>query len=253
MHTLMTKPEKILIVLMTAMLAGLIGCEKQASQDTYTEIVVDSPLEKQMPVNDPHAGLRNMPGMTDPHAGLDMNDPHAGLQMPGMPGMDPHAGLGMMPGMEGMADSDGSTDLTWTTPQGWAEQKGNGMRLATFTSTDPAHPIECTIIRLGPEAGEVKPNVLRWMGQINFSVPDEELNAFLGRQEKIVTADQQNGVVIDMTQLQGENNPAAPSMIAVMLLSDEATIFVKMTGQKQDVLNHKERLLQLCRSIKSVE
>lgn len=247
----MAKSEKICIVLMSAVLAGLIGCEKQSSPYTYMEIVVDSPLEKQMPANDPHAGLGDMPGMTDPHAGLDMNDPHAGLQMPGMPGTDPHAGLGMMPGMEGMADSAGPAGLTWTTPEGWAEQKGNGMRLATFTSIDSAHPIECTIIRLGPEAGEVKPNVLRWMGQINLSVSDEELKAFLDRQEKIATADQQNGVVVDLTQLQGENNPAAPSMIAVMLLSDEATVFIKMTGLHRDVLIHKEKFLQLCRSIKS--
>ena len=211
--------------------AGLTGCDRSPSEYSYTEITGPAPLEMQMPhgTEDPHAGLKSkMPGM---------------FQMPENAGM---SGLPEMPGAGGAGETAG---LKWQTPDGWNEQTGTGMRLVTFTNIDTNQPVECTIVRLGPEAGEIRPNIVRWLGQINLTIDESALNEFLGRSATLAIKSGQQGTIFDLSELQPADAEEQPSMMGCILKTSEATIFVKMTGQRKNIIANKDRFLQLCHSL----
>lgn len=67
--------------------------------------------------------------------------------------------------------SDGSK-LTWKTPENWTEQKGAGMRAATFRFTSGDEQLECSVIPLPAEdptsAEYILANVNRWRGQLGL-------------------------------------------------------------------------------------
>ena len=165
--------------------------------------------------------------------------------------MDPHAGLKDMPMSSPFPIHQLADELTWTVPQGWIEKKGDGLRLVTFISENPDDNVECSIVSMGGEAGGLKANVIRWMGQINLAVPVEsQLEEFLSRQEKFNIAENLSAVVIDLTSLQEESFPSVPSMMAAMIATSDGVIFVKMTGNKQSVINNRDAFKELCRSLK---
>ncbi|QDT69679.1 hypothetical protein MalM25_26180 [Planctomycetes bacterium MalM25] len=63
------------------------------------------------------------------------------------------------------------TKPTWETPEGWTEQSGGGMRLATLMipGSEGGEPIELSVIGLGlvdEWDAQVLDNVNRWLGQI---------------------------------------------------------------------------------------
>jgi len=139
-----------------------------------------------------------------------------------------------------------SSHLSWEVPDGWSEEKGSGMRLATLR--DQNDSIECSIVSLGAQAGNVKSNVVRWMGQINADIPaDEEFSTFLSRQNNLKT---KGGFEMTIIDLSGFTNRAKdPSMIAAIAKFEDKTIFVKMTGNKKDVIASREQFNLLCLSL----
>ena len=156
------------------------------------------------------------------------------------------SGLSEMPGLTGNDETGG---MEWQTPDGWNEQKGSGLRLATFTGPDVHHPVECTIVRLGPEAGEIRPNIVRWLGQIHLTVAESTLNEFLGRPAALTVKSGQPGKTFDLSELQTADADGQPSMLGFILKTSDATVFIKMTGARKDVIANKDRFLQLCHSL----
>lgn len=226
----------------------------------------------EMPQDDIHKGLV-MPQGSIPKGKMPQDDIHKGLVMPdgaqkGMPQDDIHkgimpnsgmpAGMGMdMNNMQNAALNDqlnasvDRTPLAWKAPSGWTEIKGSGMRMATFKNADQDNPVEVTIVSLGGQAGGLEPNVTRWMRQINIDVPGaEQLDAFIKGQEKIKTDSGLPAMFVDLTQLQKDAQPNAPSLVAVVIERDNAQIFVKMTGSKQAVLANLKTFRSLVSSIK---
>ncbi len=256
----------------------LAGCERSPVVRAYTEITLapeSSPKKPSgpnafpkgmMPEDDIHKDL--MP-QDDIHKGLmPQDDIHTGL-MPQddirtglMPDDDIHRGItaqGQAPAgmdMKNMAldprlnDSVDRTPLKWTTPEGWLESKGSGMRLATFVHTDKNNPIEVSIISLGGSAGGLSGNIVRWMQQINVPVPaGAEWERFMGRQENFKTVSGLPVVLIDFTELQKEQKGDAPSMMAAVIDRQDAQIFIKMTGSKQAVIASRAAFRSLAESI----
>ena len=255
--------EKIKILQGLFFLCGIVlcvtlfGCDKPVAQRHYTEVFGD--VQKKAA---PAAGrmLSGMP-QDDIHAGLmPQDDVHAGL----MPNDDVHAGLSdpnkqdMPPMMQGMNDpalqqqinaSADQTPLEWETPKGWSEKRGSGLRLATLASMDPK--TETSIVSLGGSAGGMSANVARWIQQLKIPVPDaKELDSFIQRQEKFSTAKGMPLTLIDLTQMQNDSPPDAPSMIAVIIEKGDSQIFVKMTGAKQAVLDSRETFKNFAKSIR---
>ena len=73
------------------------------------------------------------------------------------------------------ADFKQDSSIQWNTPQEWAEEKGGGMRVVTFKNKSNPQEINCSIVVLGKEAGGLKENLMRWAGQINIEISDDQL------------------------------------------------------------------------------
>ena len=252
----------ILFFICVSLLAA--GCDQKPQVRQFTEVVIEAPQAPRQASEDPHAGMDLAgaagAGQADPHAGLDMagagmgqEDPHAGLDMSGagsagpqMPAImgnrDPHAGLDMSSGAPMMAPADESKNrFAWTVPQGWSEEPGQGMRVATFHSDSNPKAVDVSIVALGGMAGGLEANLKRWLGQIGVSVPDDQL-------QKFIKSSQDN--IFDFTQLQKGSDATSKSMIAAVLLIDQnTTVFVKMAGSIQDVTQEKENFIKLVQSV----
>ena len=234
-------------------LSGLIlsilflGCERQVAVRQYTEIFVDADrkilppqgFSSEMPQDDIHAGL------------MPQDDIHAGLMPQGGSNADP-----MMPMVDAQMQqqinaSVDRTPLVWETPKEWVEKKGSGLRLATFRGTDPEAMVEVTIVSLGGSAGGTRANVSRWMQQIGLRVPEaQELDNFVGQQEQFSTTSNLSVTMIDLTQLQNTEAESAPSMIAAVINREDTQVFVKMTGEKQAVLQNRDTFKKFVKSIR---
>jgi hypothetical protein len=191
-----------------------------------------------MPDDAIHANL------TGAGANMPQDDIHAGLTGGNMPG-----GMPMISSPELEASVD-RTPLQWDLPQGWSQQKGSGMRLATLKSATT----ETTIISLSGSAGGAASNIMRWMQQINVPpLAENELNSFLDSQERLTTASGLNALIVDLSQLQPEAPAQAPSIIAAIIDRQASQIFIKMTGTKEAVLKDREAFLGLVRSVKAPE
>jgi hypothetical protein len=59
----------------------------------------------------------------------------------------------------------GEPPISWATPEGWAMERGAGLRFATLRLPNR---LELTVTALGREAGSVLDNVNRWRGQIGL-------------------------------------------------------------------------------------
>ena len=199
-----------------------ISCEnRQEAMRIYDEVVIESPWKASG--QNPHTLMGNL-GTEQPQ------------QMP--------VELSQMP-----VTVNASVPISWITPKDWLEQKGSGLRLATFKSKN-ADSIECSIVSLGREAGDLKSNVLRWMKQINLSLPsDDRLQEFLAQQSQWKTSSGLAYRVIDFTQLPASAETSNLSMISAIFETDTVTIFAKLTGTKNEIIQNKEQFLSLCNSI----
>ncbi len=139
--------------------------------------------------------------------------------------------------------------ITWEKPASWNEQRGAGMRLATFTIGEGARTGLCTIVSLSGMAGGIEANVRRWMGQLNLETPgEEEFAAFLRRQTAFKTAGGFDGVAVDLTEI-GNPAPADSSMLAAIITAGDASLFVKLTGAVEVLRAEKQAFIQLCKSV----
>ena len=188
-------------------LALIIGCGQKQQVYQYTEDRTKAP-QASVPFVD--------------------QDPHAGLDMSAAP---------MMP----VSDTGTENKLAWNVPQGWIEEPGKGMRVATFHTADNPREIDVSIVSLGGMAGGLESNLKRWLGQISVQVPDEQL-------QKFIRSAKDN--IFDLTQLQKGQPSAAKSMIAAMLNLGDATVFVKMTGTIEAVTRHENDFIALARSVR---
>lgn len=137
----------------------------------------------------------------------------------------------------------------WNSPGGWIENRtASGFRLAAFTVKSGEIESMCTIIPLQGEAGGLKANVTRWLGQITGSMaPDENtVEKLLKAQEKFLTKGQFLAVLIDFTQV--TPNPTDKSILAGILTVQGDSIFIKMTGQKSHLIENKAKFKALCQS-----
>jgi len=141
------------------------------------------------------------------------------------------------------------THFQWDTPEGWNENRASsGFRLAAFTVKSGEIESVCTIIPLQGEAGGLKANVSRWLGQITGSMaPDETtVEKLLNAREKFLTKGQFPAVLIDFTPV--SPNPTDKSILAGVLTVQGNSIFIKMTGQKSQLIENKAKFKALCQS-----
>ena len=219
--------ECLLCVLCLILLFLGMSCDNPVAKRQYHETTIDSPLLNLPDVSDPHPFLTQMAELkTGQPSDMDM----ASLPVPAIT----------------------DTNLKWTTPAGWKVQEAaGGIRLATFAIPGFAS-LDCSIVSLGGDAGGPKANIIRWMEQVHITVPDDaELDTFIEKQERFTTTGGFDSILVDLTGLQDSKNTTASSMLAAILTAGEMTVFIKLSGQRNEILANKKEFKALCRSIAS--
>lgn len=229
------------IFIILSFIGVLSSCQKSETTRTYSEVVTQA--RETMPTTSDDS---------DPHAGLDM-DSHAAM-MGTKTQTDPHAGFTKEQLAQMLQESMGQTpenkSISWTVPEGWQEKSATGMRVATFVEKNDPTAIDCSIVALGAGAGGLTPNIVRWLGQLNISVPnDSELENFINQQEKVMVGENLSALLIDFTKLQESASAATPSMLAAIIETPAQRVFVKMTGSKQKIIEHSSAFRMLIKSL----
>jgi hypothetical protein len=139
----------------------------------------------------------------------------------------------------------------WDTPEGWSEvPKTSSMRLATFAIKSQGKEAICTIIPLRGEAGGLKANVTRWLGQVTGSTEPpgntDKVSQLLDKQERFLTKGQFPAVLIDYTTV--TSNPSDPSIMAAVITVHGNSVFIKMMGEKLLLQENKAKFKALCQS-----
>ena len=189
----MNAPTQTLPLLLLA--ATLTGCADQpAHVRRYSEIVVN-------PAQAAASGDRNVPAGNVPMTG------NAGPMLQNVEAGGP---------------------LSWTTPSGWTETRGSGMRLATFAVSRDGASGECTIVALGAGSGEPVSNLKRWIGQLEGAVPtDEALTSFIQAAPKLPLAGGREAAVYDLTPFA---KPGGQAMLTAIADFGNRVVFVKLTA-----------------------
>lgn len=143
----------------------------------------------------------------------------------------------------------GGNMFTWAAPQGWKEEPGEGMRLATFHLLSDAKAIDCSIVSLGGTAGGLELNLRRWMGQIGLQATPDKLGGLISSAPSTKIKTGQEGKIFDFTAVQSGPKLTDKSMIVVMVTMDEATLFVKMAGTVDTIGKNKDDFFKLVGSI----
>jgi hypothetical protein len=142
-----------------------------------------------------------------------------------------------------------NNQLKWDTPEGWVQEANkSSMRLATFTVGANDSETICTIVPLKGEAGGLKANVLRWLGQLKIQLQSEkELNDFLEQKIQFTTKGEFPGVLVDFTSLTQKADDT--SMLVGIVKVSDTSLFVKMSGARDILAANRPALETLCKSI----
>ncbi len=209
----------------------LSSCQQKPQESHYKEVVLQAPQVNAPSIPQaPQANPRSAPA-----ADILPVDPHAGLDMAAMGGL--------------ISQPTSQNLLAWVSPEGWKEEAGTHMRMATFHQMADPQAIDCSIIALGGPAGGPEANLSRWMGQLGLQVSDDNLKQLITSAQDFKTKGGLEAKIFDFTILQTKGNPSDKSMIAAIMTVDQTTVFVKMTGSIEAVKQNKDNFLKLLVSI----
>ncbi len=171
--------------------------------------------------------------------------PHGDMKMP-----TPGGETAVKPG-----GNQSKAHFHWDTPEGWGEKRqASGIRLATFTAESGG---VCTIIPLAGDAGGLKANISRWLGQMTTGAGanapmmsaqgnPETVEKLLKSAEQFLTKGELPVVFIDYTNVTAK--PTDSSMLAAVISLSSSTVFFKMTGTKTQMTANKVKFKALCQS-----
>lgn len=162
----------------------------------------------------------------------------------GMPDDEIHRGVRTRP--DETATTPGSAALRWTAPAAWTEERGSGMRLAALRP--PETNAVCTIVVLGGMAGGERANIVRWLGQVNLELAENELDDFLAAAAPLETAGGLIGRVYDFTTLSSDDDAA--SLLAAIFSLGRQSAFIKFTAPRATLLAYRDDFVLLCASLR---
>ncbi|HMO03666.1 MAG TPA: hypothetical protein PKC67_04555 [Kiritimatiellia bacterium] len=136
-----------------------------------------------------------------------------------------------------------SLPLAWTTPAGWEEQPGSGMRIAAWRVEGQ----ECTLMSFPGDVGGDEANIRRWLGQVGHGADAATLSAFVAQPERLTTG---SGLEVRFFDLGALLPPgAAQSVLAAIIPAGDQSIFLKLMGDAEVLRRQKAAFASLSRSI----
>jgi hypothetical protein len=142
------------------------------------------------------------------------------------------------------------TQVKFDKPAGWSDKGGSTIRLATLVIDAAPNDAECTIISLQGEAGGLKPNVQRWLNQIDCEFDENKLDDFLAKQARAQTAGGLPVVLVDLTPFKPRTATSDISIMVGGISNNDSTIFVKFSGKKELLRKNKDMFSALCKSVR---
>lgn len=119
--------------------------------------------------------------------------------------------------------------------------------MATFTIPSETRESICTVIPFQGEAGGLRANVTRWLGQVTGKMNDSiTVDTLIKNREKFLTKGQFPAALIDFTPV--TPNPTDKSILVTIITIRGNSIFVKMIGEKAHLVQNKEKFKSLCQS-----
>lgn len=140
-----------------------------------------------------------------------------------------------------------SSDVAWTAPDGWTEEVGSGMRMATLFAGSGDDKVETSLIAF-EDSGGVQPNLERWLGQVGINLGPAEIKSLIDNMPTIDNAAKLRGQFADLTAY---SKPGAQSMLAgILALPDGRTLYIKATGTHDALVAARPDFLSLCQSVR---
>ncbi len=176
------------------------------------------------------------------------------VQAPPSASMDPHAGMdtsaGMLaPPLTAAPPPAQGRSIMWEIPEGWVQQPGSGMRLATLVIQTEEETAECTLIILSGDVGGLDANIQRWMGQIGLPIPPApEFRSYVNNLTRFETVGGHSALLIDFNPLVQDD--AALSTLGGIIEVGPLTLFIKLTGSKRLLTAEYDRFVELCKSVR---
>jgi hypothetical protein len=138
-------------------------------------------------------------------------------------------------------------DLSWTVPEGWKAFGGSGMFTAIFKTSGEKDADEGSVITLPGDAGGMRSNVERWIGQLGLQLDAGQVDAFMNRAEKLRAKGGFDVVLFDMNSLVTDAH--ASSMLVAVAKPGESSYFVKLMAPKASLADHKKNFKRFCESL----
>jgi hypothetical protein len=138
------------------------------------------------------------------------------------------------------AEQQEAAPVIWAVPAGWKQLAGSEMRFATFRVSEASPNIQLTVIPLGPESGQLLPNLNRWEQQLDLP-PSSEADA-PKRVTEVKLADS-TAYTIDLANKQQR-------MLAAIIPHENRVWFFKLVGPATVVSPQKEAFDAFIKSIK---
>jgi hypothetical protein len=217
----------------------LAACGRKVETHAYVE-VNQLPPQKQPPMQmPPVVGGALPPGMRAKPLTVEPVPENLPPDHPTLAGGMPSVAGGGMQGREGeVPPPPSATDITWRVPEGWESMPGSGMRLATFRPAGAPENTAATLIALGPQ--DVESNVIRWRGQVGL--PSEHKHDHVQLQGELS---------YELVNLVVESSAAnlPTSILGAIYTLENRTLFLKLMGDTQTLIDNKGAFLQLAQSI----
>lgn len=219
----------------------------QPSQAMRAAPLTVEPIPENLPEGHPTLNFGGGPILTDPNPPDRAMPQTAAAPMSPPSSAAPSAAPGAAPMMGRESEvppPPAANDLAWEVPEGWRQNAGSGMRLATFSLEGDDTGALTTLIVLGAGAGGVEANITRWRGE--RGLPPEAPNA------PMKVAGQLEFVFVDFVNESLEAGHELTTVGAIFDLGNR-TAFLKFVGSPEVVARQRIPFLQLAGSMRQVE
>lgn len=139
------------------------------------------------------------------------------------------------------------SELEFEVPEGWESGKTSSMVAVRLQTNLGDKSAQITVVQMPADANEWEPNAKRWAGEVGLGkLTPEELNT-LTREFEV---DGHPGQLLDLTK---EDSDSAKSTIAGMIKRAGTAWFLKLTGDKQVVVESEPEFNDFLDSLKFPE
>lgn len=166
-------------------------------------------------------------------------------------------GAGSMPPMNA---SPLDIKVTWELPGTWlVKDSANAMRIGSFAASDPSfanmgeadpNAVDVSVVQLAGDAGGLKANIARWMGQVGLKATVEEMDGLIKTAGHFKTKSGQDGMYVDLTDKLSGDMTQSKTIFGAVVQTADYTVFVKGMGDIAKVIAQKPLIMAFCKSLK---